>query len=65
MPIVVEREPDLVVQDASASNTKAKAGEKVTISATVANTGPSASHLRIVLRGLTGTKFDDVGLFEQ
>ena len=56
MPVVVQDEPDLVVQDATASNNKARQGEKVTITATVANTGDAgaaASTTSFVLDGTT------------
>jgi subtilisin family serine protease len=54
MPVVVERKPDLLVTNATASNNKARQGEKVTLRATVANAGNAdapASQTEFLLDG--------------
>jgi subtilisin family serine protease len=56
MPLIVPRLPDLVVQDASATNNGPREGERVTLTATVANTGDgpaAASTTEFLLDGAT------------
>jgi subtilisin family serine protease len=56
MPVIVERAPDLVVADATATNNRPRDGEQVTLSATVANTGDAdaaASTTQFLLDGQT------------
>jgi hypothetical protein len=56
MPVIVERAPDLVVADATATNNRPRDGERVTVTATVANTGDAdaaASTTEFLLDGET------------